>query len=196
MQKSVHNRIMYYFLCLNLHSWTSFFHPYPSTQPFQAWLLLQRWVHQVPPQRGHHILPAAGRSHDPLHADYSKSFFFCIISGTIPFTNSNKSDCYFSYLLLSQLVCGECLSVYLPRVKNQPSGTNYASCIYKAVGTYVFGAAASQSLTDIAKYTIGRLRPHFLAVCKPVWDDIDCKTGGYIENFTCTGEKFMVDEAR
>ncbi|KAF0034036.1 hypothetical protein F2P81_014102 [Scophthalmus maximus] len=97
---------------------------------------------------------------------------------------------------LSQIVCGECLSVYLSRVKKQSLGTKYVACVYKAVGSFVFGAAASQSLTDIAKYSIGRLRPNFLAVCKPVWDRINCKTDGYIENVTCTGDKFLVDEAR
>ncbi|XP_035020834.2 phospholipid phosphatase 1 [Hippoglossus stenolepis] len=94
------------------------------------------------------------------------------------------------------VVCGECLSVYLSRVKKQSLGTKYVACVYKAVGSYVFGAAASQSLTDVAKYSIGRLRPNFVAVCQPEWDRINCKTGGYIENFTCTGDKFLVDEAR
>lgn len=95
-----------------------------------------------------------------------------------------------------QIICGECLSVYMSRIKNQSLGTKYVACVYKAVGSYVFGAAASQSLTDIAKYSIGRLRPNFLAVCKPTWDRINCKSGGYVENFTCTGDKFLVDEAR
>lgn len=98
--------------------------------------------------------------------------------------------------LLLQIICGECLSVYMSRIKNRSLGTRYAACVYKAVGSYVFGASASQSLTDIAKYSIGRLRPNFLAVCKPAWDRINCKAGGYIENFTCTGDKFLVDEAR
>uniref|UniRef100_A0A0E9TEJ4 Uncharacterized protein n=1 Tax=Anguilla anguilla TaxID=7936 RepID=A0A0E9TEJ4_ANGAN len=36
----------------------------------------------------------------------------------------------------------------------------------------------NQSLTDdFAKFTIGRLRPHFLDACRPVWDQIDCKSG-------------------
>uniref|UniRef100_A0A3B4AWB0 Phospholipid phosphatase 1 n=1 Tax=Periophthalmus magnuspinnatus TaxID=409849 RepID=A0A3B4AWB0_9GOBI len=94
------------------------------------------------------------------------------------------------------LVCGECLSVYLSRIRNQSVGTRYVARVYKAVGSYVFGAAASQSLTDIAKYTIGRLRPNFLAVCQPSWDKINCNAGGYVENFTCAGESFLVDEAR
>ncbi|XP_010874406.2 phospholipid phosphatase 1-like [Esox lucius] len=100
-------------------------------------------------------------------------------------------------LILIVVVGGECLGVYLTRVKTKSSlGTNYVARIYKAVGSFVFGAAASQSLTDIAKYSIGRLRPHFLAVCKPVWEQINCKSESYIEHFTCTGDKTMVDEAR
>lgn len=35
---------------------------------------------------------------------------------------------------------------------------------YKYVGLLFFGAACSQLTTDIAKYTIGRLRPHFISV--------------------------------
>lgn len=84
----------------------------------------------------------------------------------------------------------------MSRVSSQPSEAKYVRCVYKAVGGFVFGAAVSQSLTDIAKYSIGRLRPNFLAVCKPVWEGIDCGAGGYVENFTCTGEHFLVDEAR
>lgn len=60
---------------------------------------------------------------------------------------------------------------------------------YSVIGVFGFGAACSQLLTDIAKYTIGRLRPHFIAVCNP---DIDCTLSQYqntyIENFSCKGE--------
>lgn len=35
---------------------------------------------------------------------------------------------------------------------------------YKKIGVFGFGAAAGQLTTDIAKYSIGRLRPHFFAV--------------------------------
>ncbi|XP_077418416.1 phospholipid phosphatase 1-like [Vanacampus margaritifer] len=94
------------------------------------------------------------------------------------------------------IICGECLTVYLSRIKSKTPGHKYAACVYKAVGCYLFGAAASQSLTDIAKYSVGRLRPHFLAVCKPRWDRINCKAERYVENFTCTGDQFLVDEAR
>ncbi|XP_030593192.1 phospholipid phosphatase 1-like isoform X1 [Archocentrus centrarchus] len=136
----------------------------------------------------------------PRHTPFKRGFFCNDESIRYPL----KEDTI-SYQLLGGvmipftlivIVCGECLSVYLSRITNQSMGTKYVSCVYKAVGSYVFGAAASQSLTDIAKYSIGRLRPNFLAVCNPLWDRINCKTGGYIENFTCTGDKFLVDEAR
>uniref|UniRef100_A0A4W4F6A1 Phosphatidic acid phosphatase type 2/haloperoxidase domain-containing protein n=1 Tax=Electrophorus electricus TaxID=8005 RepID=A0A4W4F6A1_ELEEL len=91
------------------------------------------------------------------------------------------------------IVAGESLSVYL---RSRPSiVSDYIACIYKAVGSFVFGAAVSQSLTDIAKHTIGRLRPHFLTICKPNWSLVDC-TAGYIENFSCTGDKSLVSEGR
>ncbi|ROL53693.1 Phospholipid phosphatase 1 [Anabarilius grahami] len=96
-------------------------------------------------------------------------------------------------LLLASIIFGECLSIYL---RSRASfSCEYIVCVYKAVGSFVFGAALSQSLTDIAKYTIGRLRPHFLTVCKPHWSLIDCKSG-YIENFTCTGDAALTTEGR
>lgn len=40
--------------------------------------------------------------------------------------------------------------------------------LYNELVVFAFGALSSQLLTDIAKYSIGRLRPHFLSVCDPV----------------------------
>uniref|UniRef100_A0A3B4WT60 Phospholipid phosphatase 1 n=1 Tax=Seriola lalandi dorsalis TaxID=1841481 RepID=A0A3B4WT60_SERLL len=80
------------------------------------------------------------------------------------------------------MVIGECLLVYLNRIKSKSSFGSYVACVYKAIGTFLFGAAMSQSLTDIAKYSIGRLRPHFLDVCKPDWKHINCSLGVYIED--------------
>lgn len=95
-----------------------------------------------------------------------------------------------------QMIFGECLLVYLDRIKSKSSFGSYVASVYKAVGTFLFGAAMSQSLTDIAKYSIGRLRPHFLDVCKPDWKFINCSLGEYVENFTCTGDQRMTNEGR
>ncbi|KAG7209722.1 hypothetical protein KM043_011356 [Ampulex compressa] len=57
---------------------------------------------------------------------------------------------------------------------------------YEKVGVFGFGAACTVLITDIAKYTIGRLRPHFMTLCNP---NIDCSLPHnqhiYILNFTC-----------
>lgn len=43
---------------------------------------------------------------------------------------------------------------------------------YKSIGMFGFGAACSQLLTDVGKYTIGRLRPHFFDVSSMQQKDI------------------------
>jgi hypothetical protein len=55
----------------------------------------------------------------------------------------------------------------------------------------LFGSAVSQCITDICKYTIGRLRPHFIEVCNPDFSLFDC-TGLdgqplYVTNYVCRG---------
>ncbi|XP_077203246.1 phospholipid phosphatase 1 isoform X3 [Paroedura picta] len=97
---------------------------------------------------------------------------------------------------MPEIIVGEALSVYYNRLhSNSFVRNNYIATIYKAIGTFIFGAAISQSLTDIAKYSVGRLRPHFVDICKPDWANINC-TSGYVENFHCLGDKVKVNEGR
>lgn len=61
---------------------------------------------------------------------------------------------------------------------------------YKYLGLFLFGAACSQLTTDIGKYSVGRLRPHFMSVCQPIMPDgTNCSNPinfhRYIEDFTC-----------
>ncbi|XP_022373683.1 phospholipid phosphatase 1 isoform X3 [Enhydra lutris kenyoni] len=99
-------------------------------------------------------------------------------------------------LPISSMIIGEVLSVYYNLLhSNSFIRNNYIATIYKAIGTFLFGAAASQSLTDIAKYSIGRLRPHFLDVCDLDWSKINCSVG-YIENYICRGNAQKVKEGR
>ena len=44
----------------------------------------------------------------------------------------------------------------------------------RGVFLYALGAISTLLITEIGKHTIGRLRPHFIDVCKPQWDKIDC----------------------
>lgn len=64
--------------------------------------------------------------------------------------------------------------------------------VYCVIGIFAFGAACSQLTTDVMKYTIGRLRPHFYTVCMP---NIDCTSSSnqnlYHTSFTCTNPEYM-----
>ncbi|XP_037360767.1 phospholipid phosphatase 2 isoform X2 [Talpa occidentalis] len=90
---------------------------------------------------------------------------------------------------------GEAYLVYTDRLYSRSKFNNYVAAIYKVLGTFLFGAAVSQSLTDLAKYMIGRLRPSFLAVCDPDWSRINCSF--YVQVDTvCRGKPADVTEAR
>ncbi|XP_042588230.1 phospholipid phosphatase 1 isoform X1 [Cyprinus carpio] len=131
---------------------------------------------------------------------YQRGFFCNDESISYPFHTSTVTSTVLYTMGFTLPICimiiGECLSVYLNRVKSKSFCNSYVACIYKAIGTFLFGAAMSQSLTDIAKYSIGRLRPHFLDVCKPDWTQINCTGGAYIEDFVCTGDSTKVNEGR
>ncbi|XP_054738814.1 putative phosphatidate phosphatase [Anastrepha obliqua] len=63
---------------------------------------------------------------------------------------------------------------------------------YKKIGLLIFGSGVGQLTMDIAKYTIGRLRPHFSTVCQPVLaDGSTCNdafnAGRYVQEFSCAG---------
>ncbi|XP_056398463.1 phospholipid phosphatase 1 isoform X2 [Hyla sarda] len=134
------------------------------------------------------------------HSSFKRGFFCSDESIRYPY----KEDTI-SYQLLAAImiplsiliiILGEALSVFFNRLQSNGFIRNhYVATIYKAIGTFIFGAAVSQSLTDIAKYTIGRLRPHFVDVCKPDWTKINC-SAGYIENFVCQGDLVKSSEAR
>ncbi|XP_066533535.1 phospholipid phosphatase 3 isoform X2 [Hoplias malabaricus] len=97
-------------------------------------------------------------------------------------------------LPLSSIVIVECYTVhYLKQGTQSFVGNPYVSALYKQVGVFIFGCAVSQSFTDIAKVSVGRLRPHFLDVCKP--SSVNCSLG-YITEYSCTGNKSIVQEAR
>ncbi len=46
----------------------------------------------------------------------------------------------------------------------------------------VYGAALNTFVTDVGKYSLGRLRPHFLDACKPAWGTFNCtdEKGNYV----------------
>uniref|UniRef100_A0A8K9X5Q3 Phospholipid phosphatase 2a n=1 Tax=Oncorhynchus mykiss TaxID=8022 RepID=A0A8K9X5Q3_ONCMY len=88
------------------------------------------------------------------------------------------------------ITTGEAFLVYSKRLHSNSNFNQYMSALYKVVGTFLFGAAVSQSLTDLAKFTIGRPRPNFLSVCNPT------VCSGYMLQLNCTGNPRNVTESR
>ncbi|XP_074061008.1 phospholipid phosphatase 2 [Macrotis lagotis] len=90
---------------------------------------------------------------------------------------------------------GEAYLVYTERLYSRSNFNNYVAALYKVLGTFLFGASVSQSLTDLAKYMIGRLRPNFLAVCDPDWSRVNCSS--YVQpEAVCRGSSWNVTESR
>ncbi|KAM5148403.1 phospholipid phosphatase 3 isoform 2-T2 [Mantella aurantiaca] len=98
---------------------------------------------------------------------------------------------------LVTIIVGEFFRIYYLKERSYSFIQNpYVSALYKQVGCFIFGCAISQSFTDIAKVSIGRLRPHFLAVCDPDPTTINCSVGVYIQDYQCRGLENKVTEAR
>ncbi|XP_026168903.1 phospholipid phosphatase 3-like isoform X1 [Mastacembelus armatus] len=99
-------------------------------------------------------------------------------------------------ITILSIIIGESYRVYfLNEGSKSFVGNPYIAALYKQVGVFLFGCAISQSFTDIAKVSVGRLRPHFLDVCKPDFSTINCSLG-YITDYHCQGPESKVQEAR
>ncbi|KFM70012.1 putative phosphatidate phosphatase, partial [Stegodyphus mimosarum] len=68
---------------------------------------------------------------------------------------------------------------------------NVLQNIYSYCNAFLFGACITELTTDIIKFTIGRLRPNFIDVCRP---NFDCNSTSdqhqYIEDYICTGTDY------
>lgn len=73
---------------------------------------------------------------------------------------------------------------------------NWIYNVYCMIGMFAFGAACSQLTTDVMKYTIGRLRPHFITVCQPDVCNSSYTTHMlvYHEEFKCTNPLYIDNE--
>ncbi|XP_071549441.1 putative phosphatidate phosphatase isoform X2 [Panulirus ornatus] len=91
------------------------------------------------------------------------------------------SMCLLEWWRVRQEAVGKSIFVF----NREASSWFWAS--YTTIGTFLFGCACSQLSTDIAKYSVGRLRPHFVSVCKPDWSKINC-TEDYVDPIPCTSE--------
>ena len=63
-------------------------------------------------------------------------------------------------------------------------------------GTFAFGGLISIFVTDIGKYTVGRLRPHFLSICNPPPSIMLNCSHSYIMDDVCAGDPGLLREGR
>ncbi|CAL2031102.1 hypothetical protein CAEBREN_02229 [Caenorhabditis brenneri] len=70
--------------------------------------------------------------------------------------------------------------------------------LYCFIGYFFVGVCFNQLMVDIAKYTIGRQRPHFMDVCRPNKGYDTCSNPDeYITDFTCrSNDTKLVHEAQ
>ncbi|EDV97182.1 putative phosphatidate phosphatase [Drosophila grimshawi] len=66
---------------------------------------------------------------------------------------------------------------------------------------FMFGLVLTFDATEVGKYTIGRLRPHFMAVCQPMLSDGSLCTDAanlhrYVEDYECAGEGYTIADVR
>ncbi|CAL8303510.1 unnamed protein product [Merluccius merluccius] len=96
------------------------------------------------------------------------------------------------------IALGECYRVRFRGVHSRAFVRNhYISCLYKELGSFMFGCFVGQSLTNMAKLSVGRLRPNFLSVCNVTYASIKCTPGTYIADPPCQQPSAkMVEEAR
>ncbi|EDV59374.1 putative phosphatidate phosphatase [Drosophila erecta] len=104
-----------------------------------------------------------------------------------------------SVMLVVEFFRGQDKRLHSPFQKNTV-GSGYQLChlelptwlveCYHRMGIFIFGLGVEQLSTNIAKYSIGRLRPHFYTLCQPVMKNgTTCSdpinAARYIEDFTC-----------
>ncbi|SPP76338.1 putative phosphatidate phosphatase [Drosophila guanche] len=73
--------------------------------------------------------------------------------------------------------------------------------LFRQAAYFSFGLLLTFDATEVGKYTIGRLRPHFLAVCQPqLTDGTLCSDPAnlhrYVENYECVAEGYTVADVR
>ncbi|XP_038565906.1 phosphatidic acid phosphatase type 2D [Micropterus salmoides] len=134
---------------------------------------------------------------------YRRGFFCGDSSITYPFVESEAIP---DGLLIAggiaitglTIALGECYRVRFRGVHSRAFVRNcYVSCLYKELGSFLFGCCVGQSLTNMAKLSVGRLRPNFLSVCNITYASINCTLGSYVSHVTCRQpSQKLVEEAR
>ncbi|CAC5424256.1 PLPP1_2_3 [Mytilus coruscus] len=100
-----------------------------------------------------------------------------------------------SFILIEAVFLRNCKNSRTNKNQEQNVLQTYFCVVFNVLLPFLYGAAVVQLVTDIAKYSVGRLRPHFLAVCQPDLTKFNC-TDGYITADICTGDNALIKHAR
>ncbi|XP_037621835.1 phospholipid phosphatase 3-like isoform X1 [Sebastes umbrosus] len=93
------------------------------------------------------------------------------------------------------IALGECYRVRFRGVSSKAFVRNlYVSSLYKELGCFLFGCCVGQSLTNMAKLSVGRLRPHFLSVCGVTYASLNCTPGTYVATVNCRQPDHRLEE--
>uniref|UniRef100_A0A915L7V1 Phosphatidic acid phosphatase type 2/haloperoxidase domain-containing protein n=2 Tax=Romanomermis culicivorax TaxID=13658 RepID=A0A915L7V1_ROMCU len=112
----------------------------------------------------------------------SRGFYCNDTTIRYPYTHNTVSSIgLFLVTIVFDLVVVTAMEYYFFRRDTAPDRRSYWSTAYDMIMCYLFGYACCLALTSAAKVTVGRLRPHFLAVCKPDWSKIKCQNFTYVE---------------
>ncbi|XP_014256649.1 phospholipid phosphatase 1-like [Cimex lectularius] len=91
------------------------------------------------------------------------------------------------FILLPILVFSTFEAAIFPWKQTNVKKRKFFFIIYNILAVFAFGIVTSYCLIVVTSYTVGRLKPHFIDVCKP---NIDCKLPEnqfkYITQYTCT----------
>ena len=103
-----------------------------------------------------------------------------------------------TYLTL-QILVTEAIHVFVDKrigitIQRYPLGNwsihPYFVTCYILIGIFLFGSAAQQTITNICKYAVGRLRPHFIDICSPNYTTFNCHDASgqyrFVEEDVCT----------
>ncbi|KTG42635.1 hypothetical protein cypCar_00015338 [Cyprinus carpio] len=133
---------------------------------------------------------------------YKRGFFCGDTSITYPYIESEAipdSMLIAGGVIITGLTIavGECYRVRFRVVHSRAFVRNlYVSCLYKELGSFLFGCCVGQSLTNMAKLSVGRLRPHFLSACNVTYESLNCVPGTYISDVNCGNNSKIAEEAR
>jgi len=130
---------------------------------------------------------------------YSRGFFCSDLSIRHPYRESTVSV----FMLLSisyglPLVIFCLVETSRLRHNNSFGLSRLGIQLYNVCCVFVFGSLTNQLFTETTKFSIGRLRPHFIQVCNPVFSSSNCSTSDYtyITDYTCQGEPDISEATR